>query len=307
MILSFLLLFLGIFACSTSVLWIKSSYTDPVWLSAFRLFIAGFTLLPLYYRASKNHGFHLSPKTFWQTLIAGTILGIHFIAWIVGARMTPAANSSLIVNMVPIVMPFLLFFLVRELINKWEVLGTILAMTGVLILGLADYQYSKEYALGDAVCFISMILYAIYLSCARFYRDFPSIWSYVVPVYMWGGVVCVLTGALARIGFHLGFFKQAWVETPFQHYSSHELIMILGLGLVPTVIGHSIINRSMKIIRGQIVAILNLSQFIYAGTMAYFILDEIPVAAFYAASALLLCGAITVIYSTPVPQKRNNE
>ena len=51
--------------------------------------------------------------------------------------------------------------------------------------------------------------------------------------------------------------------------------------LVPTIIGHSILNYSMKHLRGQVVSILNVLQFVSAGIMAYFIRDEVPAATLY--------------------------
>jgi hypothetical protein len=41
-----LILIFGVFCCSTSVLFIKGSETDPTWLSAYRLLLGGVLLLP---------------------------------------------------------------------------------------------------------------------------------------------------------------------------------------------------------------------------------------------------------------------
>jgi drug/metabolite transporter (DMT)-like permease len=51
----------------------------------------------------------------------------------------------------------------------------------------------------------------------------------------------------------------------------------------------------MKHLRGQVVSILNVLQFVSAGIMAYFIREEVPAATFYPASALVLVGTIIVL------------
>ena len=57
----------------------------------------------------------------------------------------------------------------------------------------------------------------------------------------------------------------------------------------------------MKHFRGQLVSIVSLGEFISAGLMAYFILDETPRWPFYAASVLVVAGAVLALRDTPEP------
>ena len=54
--------------------------------------------------------------------------------------MNAAANASIIFNMVPILMPFLLFFMIREKIDLREIIGTILALVGVVNRSVSLYR-----------------------------------------------------------------------------------------------------------------------------------------------------------------------
>ena len=83
------------------------------------------------------------------------------------------------------------------------------------------------------------------------------------------------------------------METP------KDLLLTIGLGIVPTVLGHSILNYSMRHIRGQAVSIANLSQFIFAGIMGYFFLSEVPQWTFFVACPLVVGGAVLALQSTP--------
>ena len=282
----YLLLLFGVYCCSTSIIFIKIGSTNPIALSAYRLILGGLFLIPFAIRPWKKRT--ASGGTLLkQALPPALLLGIHFISWIIGGRMTPSANASLVVNMVPAVMPLLLLVVVQERINKAEGWGTIIALGGILVLGAADFNLSPEYATGDFICFISMLLYASYLIFARKNRGMSSIYLYVVPVYIIGGLFCLLIATV----LHLCGAEILWIGPDVKM----ETISILGLALIPTVFGHSLTNWAMTRIRGQAVVIINLAQFIFAGFMGFLILKEVPDFTFYIASTMVVIGALIVI------------
>lgn len=276
-----MLLVFGVAACSSSVIFIKLSTTDPVLLAGYRCLLASALMGPLFVREWKRLPAGEGGKLIRQTWIPGAILALHFISWILGARRTDSANATLIVNFVPMVMPIVLFALIRERVNRRETAGTAIAFAGVLVLGAADYRFRPEHFAGDLLCFLSMWLYAFYLAYGRMNRHFPSIWLYVIPVYFFSGWISV--GAALALG--------RWPEVP----SGPEWLWILGLAVFPTVLGHSIMNYSMRFFRGQLVGIVNVGQFISASVLAYLFLREVPATAFYPAAALVLTGAGVVV------------
>jgi len=282
----YLLLLFGVYCCSTSIIFIKIGGTDSIALSAYRLILGGLFLVPFAIRPWRKRT--VSGRTLLkQALPPALLLGIHFISWIIGGRMTPSANASLVVNMVPAVMPLLLLVVVHERINRTEAWGTLISLGGIIILGAADFNLSPEYAKGDLICFISMLLYASYLIFARKNRGMSSIYLYVVPVYVIGGLFCLMiAGMLQLAGMDI-----VWIGPDLKV----ESISILGLALIPTVFGHSLTNWAMTRIRGQAVAIINLAQFIFAGLMGFMILGEVPGFSFYLASALVVMGAVIVV------------
>ncbi len=284
------LLICGVFCCSTAVLMIKASRVDPILLAALRLLVATVALGPVFWRD------HLKYRDRWdmgrlkRTALPGVILGLHFISWNFAARMTLAANASLIVNMLPAAMPFLLYLLIREKPNRREIIGTIIALGGVLILVGGDFHLSDEYFMGDVVAFGSMLLFGLYLALGRRNSDFPTIWLYVVPLYLTAGLSSLAIWAFLYLFGPTGLATVGDISQPIR-----EIAFVLGLGLIPTVTGHSIMNYSMKHLRGQAVSIANLGQFIFAGLMAWAILSEIPAWNFYIACGLVVSGAITAL------------
>lgn len=269
---SYLWLLLGVFACSTAVILIKASETPATLLAGWRLVLAALVLAPVFLRDFARHRDRFRWRDCAASLVPGILLGLHFASWNVGARLTPAANASLIVNLTPVIMPLVVYLMLREILTRREGWATTLAMAGMLVLGIGDFHFEPEWLLGDLVCFGSMILFTVYLVFGR-RRKAPTLWLYLVPLYAFGGVFTLLLG----VAVHGSWGILAW----------REVAIILGLTLIPTIIGHSILNRSMKALRPQVVALFNLGQFIFAGVMAYIFFAELPGPALYAAAFVL--------------------
>jgi len=292
-----LALLFGVFCCATSVLFIKSSHADPVFLAGGRQVLAAALLWPWFLQARREAVASLGRApalSLRKVILPGILLGAHFVSWIIGARLTPATNATLIVNMVPLAMPFLLWAIAHEHVTRREVAGTALALAGVMVLGWADFDADPVHFLGDLICFGSMLLYAGYLAGGRAARTLPSLFLYVVPVYLAGGLACIGAGLVGWLG-HMAGFLPPWVGSPATLATPWELAMLLGLTVVPTLLGHTLINRALRTLRGQLVSIVNLAQFLFAGGMAWLALGERPAPVFLAAAALVVAGALVVL------------
>jgi len=288
------MLLFGVFCCSTAVIFIKSGSVDSVLLAALRLLIASVILSPLFIRDWRRTPGVTLTRCFRHSLVPGTLLSIHFISWIAASRMTPAANASLIVNLVPVALPPMLFLLLRERLNRRELFGTILALAGMGLLTGADFQMNREYFLGDMLCLGSMLFFALYLAWARRHKEPGGLWVYVVPLYTVAGIV---TLAILPVAMMLG------IADPFKACTTNDWLMVAGLAVVPTVFGHSILNIAMKRMRGQLVSIVNMSQFVFAAILAYFLLHEMPDPAFLPASVLVVLGAVTAVKNPKQPPR----
>lgn len=279
-----IVLFIGIQAAATSILFIKASTIEPITLAAYRLVIAAVFLTPLYIKNLKKNPGNFNKVQLKQSLLPGLFLSVHFVLWLSGGRMTPAVNASLIINLSAVIMPFLLYFFGKEVVNRNELIATFIILAGLVILGFTDFNLDPKYLMGDLVCFAGMIFLTLYLLMAKINQNTPNIWIYVVPVYYIAGLFCLI-GAF--------FF-----ENPLQVYASREYLIALGLGLIPTVVAHSSLNYAMRNLRGQIVGILNTSQFILAGIWAYYLFNEKPSFSFYFIAPIILAGIFFAIISS---------
>lgn len=286
--LQYILLSIATIAAAFSVILIKISTLHPVLLASFRQIVAALVLFPFFLhhlqRKSRKDGVSAGKNirnSFKPAILPGISLGAHFIFWIFGARMTAAANATLITNMLPMVQPLFVYLLCREKLTSRELAGTIIAMLGIILLAGGDLTLDRASFWGDMLCLGSLIFVALYLTLGRKLNRGEAIITYLFPLYLIGGLFCFVIGV--------------FIESPFQAYTPEDIAAILGLGLVSTVIGHSIYNYSMRVLRPQTVSIFNLSQFIYAGIFAYFFFHEIPSWNFYAAAVPVIAGAIFII------------
>ena len=161
-------------------------------------------------------------------------------------------------------------------------MGTLLAMVGVCVLGAWDFHVNAKDFTGDMICFGSMLIFCVYLTLGRKNRHFATIWLYVVPLYFFGGLLFLCLGLLIE---------------PSVVWSVREILLIAALTIIPTVIGHSILNYSVKHMRGQLVGVINLSQFVFVGVMAWAVNEKMPAWTIVPAAGLVLTGAIIVVRS----------
>lgn len=279
---SWLSLGMAVLACSTAVIFIKATHTPPIWLAAERLLIAALVLAPFAVVTARRQG---TTPGWWRTaLVPGLFLALHFSAWAAGARMIPAANSTLIANFIPVVMPVVALLLLRERASAIELAATAIGVAGVGWLAAGDLRLpataGSQLGLGNALCVLAMVALAIYLALSRRLRR-GSLLLYVVPLYAIAGLACAVTALV--------------LEGPPPLPGLREALMVVALGCIPTVIGHSLMNRAMGELRPQAVSIAALGNVPLAAAMAWLLWREMPTPAFWVAGAACIIAIAMVV------------
>ena len=104
------IMMIGMIAAGFSPIFVKYGTMDPFILASYRQLLAALLLIPLFVRDMKqsNRSFHI--RQISPSVLPGIFLGLHFIFWVIGARLIPGGHSSVIVTMGPVFMPFVMFF-----------------------------------------------------------------------------------------------------------------------------------------------------------------------------------------------------
>lgn len=317
----YLLLLAGQISQASSVIMIKASHLHPALLASGRMALAAILVFPFWLieksRATRALGDNLQAEApvgmlardgttdnavigVWQKLrsvlltyvLPGLFLGLHFITWNIGARLTDAAHATLIVNLVPLVMPVLVFFMLKEKPKRNHVIGTAVALIGLGILAAADLRFDGGGIEGDIVCFVSMLFLSVYLAFGRRNKH-TGLWSYVFPLY--------IVGALSSFAFSL-----VMVDPFSQDWSLPELLPLVLLAVFPTMFGHTVSNWAMRRFHPQLVSIVTVTQFVWAAIIAWLFFGEIPPLLFYPASLVVLAGcAIAIVPGLPKRKSRD--
>ena len=280
----------GIASAASAVLFIKASNMPPVTLAWMRLLIAAIALTPVMLYTLRTTRYRFTRVDLLASLPGAVLLALHFVTWIIGVRQTTAANSTLIVNLLPVAMPFAMYLAERQRIGRGEIVGTILALLGVILLSVGGLDFSGSQFKGDLWCALAMLLAVAYMTFGRIRGRGRPIFVYIVPLY-WIATPVAFCFSLGELD-------------AYPPLTTREVLMVLGLGLIPTVIGHSISNWSMVHLPSQVVAICNLGQFIVAAVLAAILLHEYPTLRYFPAAALVIAGAVVVIRSAPRPVTR---
>jgi drug/metabolite transporter (DMT)-like permease len=283
-------LLFGVMCGSSAVIMIKAGTEHPYLVASYRLLIAAAVLFPFFLRDLRAwQGSYGWREIGWSALPA-LALGVHFMSWVVGARQTQVASASLIANLTPVAMPFFLWMFYRERVTRMELFGSALTLMGLLILTGSSLRVSPEDFSGNLICFGSMLAFAAYLALGRKNGPRLSLWLYMVPLYFMAGMLS-LACAVTQIN-------------PIKAYSLENILLIIGLGIIPTVFGHTILNYSMKFFRGQVVSVTNLNQPIFAGLLGFFIFGEVPQPVFFLSAGIILVGVLIVLNAGWLERKR---
>ena len=291
----YLLLLFGVACTAFAPFCIRESSLHPVVLVAYRCLISAMVLAPLfYYQLKKNPDFEMRDLVKGKGIYLAVFLPAFFffaelVVWNIGVRSSPLVNASMLINLMPLAMPFMLWIVYRASTTKREKISTGIAMAGLLILFYTDLNLSTTYLYGDIMCFFGMIFLTAYLCLGRKFAGLPSIFLYIFPLYLVTGLLALVTSVV------YGALSGGYAPAEYIPQDNYQWGVVIGLALVPTVIGHTILNKSMQSLRGQSVAVVNVLHPVFAGIVGYFFYHEVPGGNFFIAAALVFTGIWLVV------------
>lgn len=276
---------LAILAVSWSAILVRWAEAAPALVIAFyrmfwsSLLFAGTGLL-------KGGGLRLrSPLTTRQKWIvagAGILLALHFATWIGSLKFTTVAHSLTLYATQPIFALLFGPFLLDERGDLRAMLAAGMAMVGVAVIAGLDVDVaSPDQLFGDLLALSSAVFMTLYLFAARAMRAAIDLHRYLVRVY--GGAAALLLLMVLLAG------------EPLVDYPPDTHLMMLLLALVPTGIGHSLLNWAARRLEAYKVNMTNLGEPVVASALAALFFAEFPGVWFYPGAALILAGiAITL-------------
>jgi drug/metabolite transporter (DMT)-like permease len=278
-----LLIFIAVVAVSWAAIFIKLTGAPPLATAFYRMCFATLFILPLALKKSLPEILKIRGKILIITLFSGIFLGFHFATWITSLDYTSISNSVVLVTTQPIFVAILSHLLLKEKINLSILFAILLALLGSFIISGGDFRVGKANFFGDILALIGAVMAAAYLLCGRVVRQKLSLVTYIFLVYFISalvlGVLCVIWG------------------TPLYPYPSKTFLWFILLGLIPTVIGHTLYNWALKYLKAYLVGISILGEPVGTTILAYFIFKQIPPTLTYLGAAAIFTGIFLVFWS----------
>ena len=197
--------------------------------------------------------------------VAALALAVHFAAWIAGLDATSVASAVVLVNAHPLLVLGAEALWLRRRVRRREWGGAVLALVGVLVLAGGDFSLSGGRALlGDALSFLGAVASAAYvLAGARVRQRVPN------PIYV--AFLYAVCAFLLSGGALL--FREPW---PSLGHPVPAWTAFLILAVVPTTLGHTLVNRVLGYVRAGFVSVALLAEPVLAPVWAGVWFHEMP-------------------------------
>lgn len=193
-------------------------------------------------------------------IMSGISLALHFDLWMLSLSYTSVAVSVTIVDSYPAILALVGAFILKENYNKLHYSGALIAMIGVTLLTLSQYDYSKASFTGALLAFGGMLGVAVYFTIGRVLRARYSTLSYTLFVYA--------TAALVSTMITLA------LDLKLTGYSSEAYVLLILLALVPMLGGHTLLNYIIKRLSLLATTVPVLGEPVGATILAYILLGE---------------------------------
>jgi drug/metabolite transporter (DMT)-like permease len=249
--------------------------------SFYRMFIAALVLAPFALGAGLATWPTLGTRRLLVLLGSGTALALHFATWIASLSYTSVAASVLLVNMAPVFTLLLSWTFLREPPTGSLIGAMGLAIGGASLIAGGDASNAPDRLRGDVLALLGAVTLSIHHVIGRGLREALPLGAYVLGV--WSTAAAVL-GALALA-----------THVPLRGYPSRTLAALLGLALVPTLLGHGLVNRSLRTLPAAVVGLFLLGEPLGASLLAYGLFTEIPSAWTLAGGGLVLTALALVV------------
>lgn len=213
-------------------------------------------------------------------VLAGALLAAHFTLFLAGLGATSLAAAVALVSLEPIAVVLAAFFAFGIRPTRPEMLGLLLATFGAVVV--ASGAGSGEHRLaGDLMVLVAVVIYGGYVASARGLRD-------VMPPLQYSSAVFG-TASLVLLPFAIVLGTRAGLPAP------KPALAVLAMGLVPTLIGHTLVQRVARHAPPVLVALVSPGETVGSLAIGALVLGASPTPREAVGCALVLAGATLAI------------
>ena len=287
-ILAYISIFAMVASISLAAILIRLALLEdmpPLMIAGARLFVAVVVLTPLTLRRYQSYIRNLSLTELSLATLSGFFLAIHFIAWVTSLQYTTVLVSVVIVTTGPIWVAILEVIFLRVRLSQLVIIGLAIALLGGVFIGIPlqsdTTQISGEQdttLIGAFLSWIGAITVSVYMLIGRKLRSNLPVIPYIWLVYTTAMIVI----AIALIV----------TATPVIGYSFDGYLILLMMGLIPQLIGHSSLNYVLEYFPATFVSMFTQLEPIGSAILALIIFAEVPPTQQIIGSAIIIFGVL---------------
>jgi len=272
----------AVVAVSTSAILIKftSAQSEGHFLSvaAGRMLLSALLLCPLALTLGRKELLGLPRRDLLIMVGIGAVLAAHFATWIASLERTSVASSVVLVTSHPVLVAIVGHFALKERLSAVNVAGIAVGLAGVGVLAQGDAGAGTDTLVGDLLAFLGGVCAGVYILGGRHTRQRISLWVYAFVVYTFCAIFLLVGVAAAR--------------EPLLGLPARDWGLFLAMALVPSILGHTMYNWSLKHVPAAVVSVSLLGEPIGSTILAFLIFDEVPPELALVGAAIILVGIV---------------
>jgi drug/metabolite transporter (DMT)-like permease len=258
---------------------VKLAGVSPLGLAFYRVFIAWLCLLP--YCLVKNK-LKIKRQQLVIAIAAGIVFASDIAVWNMSLLKISATVSTLLANLAPVWVGLMSYIFYKKLSGKLFWIGTCIAIVGMVVLVGYRHILNLEFNTGILLALLASFLYAGYIMLTKNIMAGIDVFTFMFYSMLSSSAFLLLINS---------FYGGDIIDFPLNVW-----LCFVAMGLICQLIGWLTINYSLRYLESTKVAIALLSQTVFAGLLAVFLLNEKLDAKEIMGSIIVLAGiAITFL------------
>ncbi|MBS4195674.1 DMT family transporter [Lederbergia citri] len=261
----------------TAIIWgsgfvasaVALDHYSPYQMMAIRFLVGGVILSAFFFKKLKQ----LNRRIVLKGIFLGTILYIAFALQTVGLQFTTPSKNAFLTAVNVVIVPFIGYVLYKKRLDRFELVGAFLAMTGVGLLSLQD---SFKINIGDTLSLLCAIAFAFHIFYTAKYVKNED------PILL--TLIQLLTAAV--IGIIVVIFKGEGTMA----IDGEALLPVLYLGIFSTTIAFLLQTSAQKYISETKAAIFLSTESLFGMIFSVIILNEIV-------TTKMVLGAVIILFA----------
>lgn len=280
-------LVIGILCISFSPIFVKLAGVSPIGSAFYRVFVAWVCLVPYCILKRK---LEVKKQQLLISIAAGMVFAMDIAVWNISLLKISATVSTLIANLAPVWVGLMSLLILRKRSGSLFWIGTAIAIAGMVVLVGYQHIMHMELNTGILLAVLASFFYATYIMITKNVMGGIDVFTFMFYSMLSSSIFLLLIN---------GFMHNDIV-----HLSAKVWLCFIGMGLICQLAGWLTINYSLRYLESTKVSIALLSQTVFAGLLAAFLLNE-RLGFNEIVGSVIVLGGIAVTFLKPGSRKGN--